>query len=202
MTRQGWLVAICLGVVTLTEATCWWSIFRAMKSRQQAPSLRGDANTVLSSERGVVSDELSDAGSHEARGEPRLGPITSTSEPDELHDSELLSDDIRRQITLSCDAAGHEVISGIVREEVAVGQRSIISHVVFQPALKVAPCVEAFVVEGPPATIKATRIEAFGVRFEIRLEKPSATPSTVAYEFMGSQPVSQEQASQMRASQA
>lgn len=201
MARTSWVISFCLCVAVLSEAVCLLLVFRKTRGAIRAPI--GSRQAVDS---GVVQEAIlpaSNAPLVEEDNVSRLksseladGPFSESAEAGEsaeTGDPDCFEEDIRRQVTLTRDAEGYETISGVVREDFESEQRSIVSHVMFQPPLLQSPHVEAHVIEGPSATIKATRVEKFGVRFEIRLEKPSDRDATVAYEFIGRHPKHEEE---------
>ena len=89
---------------------------------------------------------------------------------------------VSQQITRSHDDDGERVY-GLLRCEIAPGERLRSLHVAFCPAFPAKPQLNAFQVDGPAATIKPAQVETFGARLELRLSSRAVERQAVVIEF-------------------
>ncbi len=97
--------------------------------------------------------------------------------------SELLPPGSSQRISRSQDEAGGEIVSGLVRCSFAPSERQRDLHLAFCPPLKRIPQFSAEQVEGPPARIRPSQVETFGVGLEVKLAALSSEPTSVQIQF-------------------
>ena len=90
---------------------------------------------------------------------------------------------LQQQIFRYRTAAGHETISGILRVDLARGERSGNLHVAFCPPLAKLPQFHCEQAAGPPARLKLAQLETYGARIEFRLNEPLEAEAVLAVEF-------------------
>ena len=81
----------------------------------------------------------------------------------------LLPDGVTQQLIRSGDEANGESLSGLARTTFAPGELVQQVHIAFCPPFVDRPQLEAYVVDGPEATLKVAQLESFGTRLELRL---------------------------------
>jgi len=114
---------------------------------------------------------------------PGLSEDEECSEED-FSDGEMPSDDIQQKWVRSLAEDGTEQIWGIVRVHFVPDQRVAIVHAAFCPVLEQRPAVDAYAVQGPDATVRATSIHLHGVRLEVRLARPAEQNEVVTIEVI------------------
>jgi len=90
---------------------------------------------------------------------------------------------VSQQIVRRRQSDAAEVVEGWVRARFVAGQRHATAHVAICPPLDRLPECFAEQMDGPPAQIKVAQVLPYGVRFEIKLDKPPSEASSVAIEF-------------------
>jgi hypothetical protein len=101
--------------------------------------------------------------------------------------SELLPPGSSQRISRCQDEAGGEIVSGLVRCSFAPSERQRDLHLAFCPPLKRIPQFSAEQVEGPPARIRPSQVETFGVGLEVKLAALSSEPTSVQIQFFASE---------------
>ncbi len=96
---------------------------------------------------------------------------------------ELLAGDEWQRITRARDSLRGDSISGVVRCSFAPGERQHDVHLAFCPPLRQAPHFSVEQVDGPPARLRASVVEPFGVGLEIKLTSLSSEPASVQFQF-------------------
>ena len=143
----------------------------------------------------VESDTAHEALSGQIAASPTSGPppIPWETSAAEGESGELLPPGGSQRISRSQDAAGSEVVSGLVRCAFAPDERHRDVHLSFCPPLKRIPQFSAEQVEGPPARIRTVLVETFGVGLEVRLAALSSEPTCVQIQFFAcEEPVAEE----------
>lgn len=107
---------------------------------------------------------------------PPSAPTTAPAEPTSLPN-------VIQQLTRARADHGESII-GILRADFAAGQRLAVLHVAFCPPLEAVPEVSLEVQEGPDAVLKATLIQSFGLRMEVRLEDTPDESCSVTARFV------------------
>jgi hypothetical protein len=95
---------------------------------------------------------------------------------------------VSQQIVRRRQGDGSETIEGWVRAELAPAQRHATAHVAICPPFARLPECFAEQSDGPSAQIKVAQVLHHGVRFEIKLDKPSAEAVDVLVEFSIQEP--------------
>jgi len=111
---------------------------------------------------------------------PPFSLAASTIEGD---DGELLPQNASQRLSRYQEEAGGEIVSGVVRCSFAANERQRDLHLAFCPPLKRIPQFSAEQVEGPPARIRPSLVEAFGVGLEVKLAALSSEPTSVQIQF-------------------
>jgi hypothetical protein len=104
-------------------------------------------------------------------------PADEAQEPDVETDEAVSQNIVRRR------GESSEVIEGWVRVELAAAQRHAAAHLAICPPLDRVPECYAEQMDGPSARIKVAQVLAYGVRFDVKLDQPSAEPTSVVIEF-------------------
>ena len=112
--------------------------------------------------------------------EPRVQPRVAPTE--RAADAEAPPANVTQQIVRSREGAA-EKITGVLRADLAVGERTCSLHVAFCPPLAAAPTIQCEQIDGPAATISLGEVQSYGARFDVRLLRAAAQPATVAVEF-------------------
>ena len=79
------------------------------------------------------------------------------------------AESVLQELTRYRLADGREAVRGTLRAEFAVGERSTTLYAAFCPPFERLPQVEAFCLDGPPATVKLAQVLHQGVQIEVRL---------------------------------
>jgi hypothetical protein len=104
-------------------------------------------------------------------------------ESDAEGDDELLAADESQRMSRIRDSRGGETISGLVRCAFEPGERQRDLHLAFCPPLRQVPHFSVEQVDGPPARIRASLVESFGVGLEVKLTALSSEPASVQLQF-------------------
>lgn len=91
--------------------------------------------------------------------------------------------DVRQQLTLRATGDGGRELSGWLRMPLAAGQRSGMLHVAFCPPFDRAPEVQVEAVAGPDCRIKTAESLPYGVRLEVKLDRPADEEESVLLWF-------------------
>lgn len=168
--------------VLLTTEAAWFAADRARtRCREPRTAVEPDA-------------------AREALGVKNAVPQKSWPSPFSLETSaaesevgELLPPGEFQRITRSQDAAGGEIVSGLVRCSFAPHERQRDVHLAFCPPLGRIPQFSVEQVEGPPARIRAVLVETFGVGLEVKLAAVSSEPTCVQIQFFAcEEPIAEE----------
>jgi len=159
-------VAWCVALFGLPAAS-----FRSRNVRPEPPShgSSGDPET-------IGSKDASGTRVLFENGEDERGGVDGET-------GELLDQDEWQRISRVRDSLRGEVLSGLVRCAFAPGERQHDVHLAFCPPLRHAPYFSVEQVGGPPARIRASVVESFGVGVEIKLASVSSEPATVQVQF-------------------
>jgi hypothetical protein len=103
-----------------------------------------------------------------------LESLDEENDPDEA---------ICQQVVRRREPDGSETIAGWLRAAVPAAARHATAHVAICPPFEGLPECFAEQMDGPPAQIKVAQVLPHGVRFEIKLDEPSAVASDVLVEF-------------------
>jgi hypothetical protein len=162
--------AVFVALLAAEEAWSWFSpssVRRALSAwpRLGLPGARspsaGSARLELPSKPSRLSAaEIVDEGSAARAAENLTAAIVRRREPD-----------------------GRETLSGSIRAQFAVGQRTAPVHVPFCPPFFEPPRCEAEQVDGPPATVRVAQVLPYGVRFDVKLEGVANRATSVWIEF-------------------
>ena len=96
---------------------------------------------------------------------------------------ELLAAAESQRMSRVRDSLGGEIVSGLVRCSFEPGERQRDIHLAFCPPLRRIPHLSTEQVEGPPARIRTTLVESFGVGLEVKLTSLSSEPASVQIQF-------------------
>ena len=107
---------------------------------------------------------------------------SNVSLDDELGSEPFLPPGTVQQLTRS-EEHGNEVIYGLLRAQFEVGERLQQLHVAFCPPLAEQPDMQAFVAEGPGATVRISQLETFGARLDVQLDVHASRAEEVLVEF-------------------
>ncbi len=124
--------------------------------------------------------------SHGMTVRPRVAVAQSERSPvgaAVLGESDKELEGISQQIVRRRQEDGGEAIEGWVRAEFLPGQRHAAAHVAICPPLDRVPECFAEQMDGPAAQIKIAQVLPYGVRFEIKLDKPADESQSVIVEF-------------------
>jgi hypothetical protein len=104
-------------------------------------------------------------------------------ENDEIVDED--SEQVWQRSTRSRDENGQEFLSGWLRVDFAIGERTRFAHVSFCPPLARAPnCEVELLDEDAVVTASVAQVLPQGARFELRLALPAAELTSVALEWV------------------
>jgi len=92
-------------------------------------------------------------------------------------------DNVVQQLTRLIEEDGREVIHGTARVDFSPEQRTAHLHIAFCPPLVAPSMAEAEPTAGPAVTIKTGELQSYGVRFDVRLNRPSTEAESVWLEF-------------------
>lgn len=101
------------------------------------------------------------------------GPEPRASTPEE----------VLQQMSRTRDAAGQEVLSGVVRAEFQPGERGTALHIAFCPPYAATPQFTAGQAAGPKARLKVGQLQPFGARIDVRLPEAVSETTSVLLEF-------------------
>ena len=90
---------------------------------------------------------------------------------------------VTQQIVRRRQSDRSEGLEGWVRADLAASQRHATAHIAICPPLDGLPECFAEQLDGPPAAIKVAQVLPYGVRFEIKLDKPAQQATSVLVEF-------------------
>ena len=79
------------------------------------------------------------------------------------------AESVLQELTRYRLADGREAVRGTLRAEFSAGERSTTLYVAFCPPFERLPHVEAFRLDGPPATVKLAQVLHQGAQIEVRL---------------------------------
>ena len=167
--------------VLLATETVWFLSFRPLRES-------GDPlwNETRLAEATTAADSITGASAMATL--PIEFPLLGSSAENET--GELLALDESQRITRARDARGSEVVSGFVRCSFGPHQRQRDIHLAFCPPLKRLPHFSVEQVEGPPARIRASLIETFGVGLEVKLASLNSEPTSVQLQFFACEELS------------
>lgn len=114
-------------------------------------------------------------------------PLIENSVADDTE--ELLAADESQRISRVRDSRGGEIISGLVRCSFEPGERQRDIHLAFCPPLRQVPHFSLEQVEGPPARIRTSLVESYGVGLEVKLASLSSEPESVQIQFFACEEV-------------
>jgi len=97
---------------------------------------------------------------------------------------EISPEDVVQQLMRSHTPDGSEVLSGWLRVEMAAGQRSASLHVAFCPPFVQTPHLAVEQLSGPATRIKTVQLLPYGTRFDLKLDQPSPSASSVLLQFL------------------
>ncbi|NLF72142.1 MAG: hypothetical protein GX575_24175 [Candidatus Anammoximicrobium sp.] len=138
----------------------------------------------------VEANSISDKSAGNAAAWPPPALSESMGEEEE---GELLPPGVSQRISRSQDEADGEIISGLVRCSFEPHERQRDIHLAFCPPLKQIPQFSAEQVEGPPARIRPSLVETFGVGLEVKLAALSSEPASVQIQFFAcEEPIGEE----------
>ena len=148
----------------------------AYHARPSAAFLPRTAATAVEPERAVI---------------PPLWPGGTAASPSSLPllesgtagDDELLAADESQRMSRTRDSLGGEIISGLVRCSFEPGERQRDVHLAFCPPLRQVPHFSMEQVDGPPARVRTSLVESFGVGLEVKLTSFSSEPASVQIQF-------------------
>ncbi|MCU0977558.1 MAG: hypothetical protein MUF25_00140 [Pirellulaceae bacterium] len=107
---------------------------------------------------------------------------------------ELLAADESLRLSRIRDSRGGEIVSGLVRCSFEPGERQRDVHLAFCPPLRQVPHFSVEQVEGPPARIRTSLVEPFGVGLEVKLTSFSSEPTSVQIQFFACEEVTADEA--------
>jgi len=109
--------------------------------------------------------------------ESNIAESAETTAPD------LPPDEVVQQLTRVVKPDGTDVVSGLLRAHFAASQRSQTLHVAFCPPMPHRPDVAVVQLSGPKSQVKAGEVQAYGIRFDIRLVRAADQPQHVMVHF-------------------
>jgi hypothetical protein len=142
------------GVLALEELWCCWQTWPTAVGRQERRLAAARAGTPLVN-----------------------GPIVHEAA------APLPTGEISQQLVRRREPDGRDSLSGFVRATFAPGQRTAEAHVAFCPPFSTAPECLCEQVGGPAARVHAGQLLPYGVRFDVKLDAPSAAATDVLVEF-------------------
>jgi len=98
-------------------------------------------------------------------------------------------DTITQHLVRRRDEQGRDVLDGFLRARYEPGQRTAVLHVAFCPPFASVPNFRATAREGFPAQVKATQLQPYGVRLEVRLKSAAKEPQPVEVDISAVEPV-------------
>jgi hypothetical protein len=160
--------------VLLASEAAWGFAFHASHS---ANSLARKAAGETQPAPSVIRPTRAEGATHSACEFPLIGSGLG----DET--GELLAAGESQRISRGRDSQGGEIISGLVRCSFEPGERQQDIHLAFCPPLKQIPHFSMEQLEGPPARLRASLVESFGVGLEVKLTSLSSGPASVQIQF-------------------
>jgi hypothetical protein len=118
---------------------------------------------------------------------PRFASPARRSWPAENREPD--SDSVLQQLTRYRLSDGREAVRGILRAELAAGERSTTLYVAFCPPFERLPVVETFVVSGPTATLKLAQVLHQGAQIEVRRSGSLDCQQSVIVELSAIEPL-------------
>lgn len=188
--------ALCLLFALLVEFASSYLLFVSKPTQPilvhdlSGPVTEGSQIESLTVEgaRGISETDLPGGSLNALEGGAGLEFGQSISVEGEIEEEAEWDENITQQMTRIRTERGTEQVVGLIREGIQKDQRMIVSHVVFHPPLDEPAAIKAHVVSGPSATIRATKNETFGARFEIKLQQVAEDHGHLVYEFIASPP--------------
>lgn len=164
-------------VVVAGEALAWTAGSRLLWLREPVPVTFGGVGEPSRASRssGAADERAASLPGADQGGESLPG----SSGGDELSEEELFPEGLLQQLTRSRLDERTEMLHGLLRAEFEPGQRQQVLHLAFTPPLATRPRVEAHQADGPAAQIKATDVQTYGVRLEVRLAAVARAPESV-----------------------
>jgi hypothetical protein len=92
---------------------------------------------------------------------------------------------VTQQLTRVREADGNESLHGLVRAEIAAGDRIAAVHLAFCPPLDGAPELTAHAIDADDAEVRITAAHSYGTRLEVRLNAVAAVERVVLVEVLG-----------------
>lgn len=121
--------------------------------------------------------------------EPMVDDELPGRSADPLDEGELqLPHEVSQQITRTQSETEGDTLAGLLRAVFLPGERSRYLHVAICPPMSGRPNVEVVQLSGPSTRVKAAEVQAFGVRFDLRLVTASTDEETVLIHFEASCP--------------
>jgi hypothetical protein len=177
-----WAVIVLWMALTCAETWFWMSVLPTVLGRPRlqpgvvSPPSRTNGREAVPSET-VLQDAL-------GRESVPAGDVVEDDElPVEPDADESFPSDCLQQFRRFRDEQGAEAIHGLLRAELAPGQRVHHLHVAFCPPLPAAPEFTVEQVDGPEATLTASQVESYGARIDIRLTSSARQGESVVVEF-------------------
>jgi hypothetical protein len=161
-----WISLSCLAVLALIGEWSWHRYVEPLSAAPAVPPASAVESPVRTSENAA-----------EVEG-PRLYDSAHT----EL--DELPAPEVEQQWVRSRNEQGREQIWAVLRVHFASDQRIEIAHVAFCPVLEDQFEIEAYVIDGPVATVRVTSAKPHGARIEVRLAQPAQQQEVVTLEVV------------------
>jgi hypothetical protein len=171
-----WAVIVLWMALTCAETWFWMSVLSSPLRRLWTQ--RGAPFSPVRTDRRDAASVVPHNNQHlptETRGEEEESRADS--------DEESFPPDCLQQIRRLRDTDGAEAVHGLLRLELAPGQRVHHLHVAFCPPLPAAPEFAIEQLEGPEATLTAGQVEPYGARIDLRLASPAREGQNMMVEF-------------------
>jgi hypothetical protein len=121
-----------------------------------------------------------------ARRQPRPNRQAHTRERLDLDEpTDAVPANVTQQLTRVREADRSEALHGLVRAEIAAGDRIAAVHLAFCPPLDGAPELTAHAIDADDAEVRITATHSYGTRLEVRLNAVAMEDRVVLVEVLG-----------------
>jgi hypothetical protein len=100
----------------------------------------------------------------------------------DLNDGDSLPEGVTQQL-IRAEHGGIESLSGLLRVDFPAGDRTQVVHLAFCPPFHAVPEVNVASISGPPATVKVSQVESFGMRVDVRRNPSANEPDSIVLEI-------------------
>jgi len=110
-------------------------------------------------------------------------PLGASPDTGEGNNTWSAAKGVTQQLTRSTTAQGGDMLCGVLRLDLAAGQRTGNLHVAFCPPFAGTPELSAVQLDGPEARIKIAQLLPYGARLDVKLIALTKEPAGVLVQF-------------------